>query len=124
MTRVINKANIFDCLAQCDVVVTVLSQVAYLATIVGRPVVLLGRMPLSGSGAVYEVDHPGQVAEVVQEACDRGLTKSMRSAWVDHVARLLKYESIAIKDEIQPFVSRTVAEVVDGLLNGMNVSAP
>jgi hypothetical protein len=124
MTRVINKANIFDCLAQCDVVVTVLSQVAYLATIVGRPVVLLGRMPLSGSGAVYEIDHPGQVAEVVQEACDRGLTKSMRSAWVDHVARLLKYESIAIKDEIQPFVSRTVAEVVDGLLNGMNVSAP
>jgi ABC-type polysaccharide/polyol phosphate export permease len=31
---------------------------------------------------------------------------------------------IAIKDEILPFASRTVTEVVDGLLNEMNVSAP
>ena len=124
MTRLINKINIFDCISQCDVVVTVVSQVAYLACLMGRPVVLLGRMPLSGSGAVYEVDHPGQVAEVVQEACDRGLTKSMQSAWVDHVARLLKYESIAIKDEILPFASRTLTEVVDGLVHEMNVSAP
>ena len=48
----------------------------------------------------------------------------MQSAWVDHVARLLKYESIAIKDEILPFASRTLTEVVDGLVHEMNVSAP
>ncbi len=36
----------------------------------------------------------------------------MRAAWIDHVARLLRYESIAVDPRVQPFVSKTVDSLV------------
>ena len=116
LSRVINKANIFDCIVQSDVVVTILSQVAYLGCVLGKPVVLLGNMPLSGSGAVYEIRNVGEIPEVIDMACKRGVTRLMQRAWIDHVARLLKYESISTHDDVSPYVSRTLDSVVGELM--------
>ena len=118
-TSVVNKSDIFDCIDACDVVVTVLSQVAYLACMMDKPVVLLGRMQLSGSGAVYEVEHPSQIPELIKTACDRGMTTEMRRCWVDHVARMLKYELVQGDELVRGFVRRSVDDIVEDMASAI-----
>jgi hypothetical protein len=86
-----NDTNVYECVDESDVTATILSQTAYLALIKGKPVVLMGRMPLSSKGCAYELEHGEQLAEVLVGAIKHGLTKEQEIAWYKHVAQLWKY---------------------------------
>ena len=96
-TQLINRINVFDAIQRADVVVTVLSQVAYLACLMEKPVVLLGRMQLSGSGAVIDIGRPADIGQAIERACKDGFNRTMQSAWKTHVAKMLRH--VLIKDD-------------------------
>ena len=86
----INKGNINDLIDLCDVVVTIVSQVSYLALIRNKPVVMLGYIQLKKQGCTYEAFEREKIADVLSEAVKDGLREEMKAAFASHVARLEK----------------------------------
>lgn len=84
-------ANVFACIEAAAATATILSQVAYLALIQGKPAVLLGRMQLSGMGCAYELDTPTHLGDVVAEAVAQGIGEAQQVAFDAHVARLIAH---------------------------------
>ena len=91
--RVVNVpgANLFECLEAADVVTTIVSQVSYMSLIWERPCVMLGRSYLTGKGCTAQPETRNAVEFAVRSAIDLGFTAEARSAWIRHVAQLLKY---------------------------------
>jgi hypothetical protein len=87
---VVRESNVLDCLLLSDVTVTILSSVAYIALANDRPVVLMGRNTLSGSGSAWEATARGDLAETVNAALDRAGFDDHRRAFRRHIAALLK----------------------------------
>lgn len=73
------------------VVTTIFSQSAYVALIRARPVVLLGRMPLCGSGAAATPESRAELSAALADAVRDGMPESRRLAFLLHVARLRRY---------------------------------
>lgn len=86
----VNKGNINDLIDLCDVVVTIVSQVSYLALIREKPVVMLGYIQLRQQGCTYEAFERDRIEEILSEAIQDGLREEMREAFTCHVARLEK----------------------------------
>lgn len=85
------ELDLIDLMSVSDVVVTLVSQTAYMALIHGKPCVLMGRMQLTGSGLVHEALERQHLANSVKDAMIEGFGKDKRDILRDHVARLLKY---------------------------------
>lgn len=83
--------DINACIDMADVVLTVLSQVSYVAMIRRKPVVMLGYNQLRGAGCAYQCHTWSDVEPRIDAALSEGLTQEQDGAWRAHVARLLKY---------------------------------
>jgi hypothetical protein len=101
-----NDANIFECLDATHVTTTILSQTAYLALIREKPVVLMGRMPLSGKGCTFELESSAHLEELLARAIKSGFTEEQRMAWYRHVAQLLKYALFSFNPEFDKMFNR------------------
>lgn len=108
---VAGKEDIFQLIEKVDVVVTLMSSVAQLALIAGKPVVLAGKNPMWGKGCTWEVNSRESIGEVVYSALAQGLTDTQRSAFVDYVARELKYVMYGIGS-----TGRDVSQFVNDLM--------
>ncbi|MCH7959625.1 MAG: hypothetical protein IID08_05820 [Candidatus Hydrogenedentes bacterium] len=97
-------ANVFDCIEHSDVVVTLVSQVSYLALIHAKPCVLLGRNPLSGKQCVYEPEDREDLEQALSDALSKGRTTEQIDAWHEHVARICTHYLFASDEDMRkPF---------------------
>lgn len=119
----VTDADIFECMEQSDLTVTILSQVAYLAMVHGRPCALLGRNQLSGKGCVYEPSDREDVEATLVAALERGLSDEQRTNWVKHVAQLCTYYLFGFEEDITNVIGRDVDECAD-FLEGEILRAP
>ncbi len=87
----LRNANIIECIQKCDVVASLMSTVLYGALVHNKPSILLGRMTLSGSGAVYEMTDTQSLPKLIDEAFEKANYEEKRIAWINHVARMLRY---------------------------------
>lgn len=74
-----------------DVVITILSQTAYIALLRKKPTVLLGYMQLKSKGCAYEAYSENNIEKVIMSAIKDGFSKQQQEAFQKHVAQVLKY---------------------------------
>ena len=117
-------ANVFECIYESDATATIVSQVSYLALIHGRPLVLLGNIPLGGKGCAYEVADRSEVARAVEQAISEGFTAAQNLAWERHVAQLLKYYLFAIDQSTLDCVGRGCDEAARFLICQARLPSP
>jgi len=99
-------ANLFECILHSDVTVTILSTSAYQALIHRRPVVLLGRMPLTGKRCAYEVPAKCLAAHTIRRALRNGFTAEQEQFWQRHLAQVLKYYVFAFDEGMEAIIGR------------------
>jgi len=109
-------ANIFDCLYHSDLVVTVVSQVSYLALIHRRPTLLLGRNQISGKGCLYEISCKDEIEQKIKEIFKEGENPEMRNNWIKHVAQLNKYYLFGFDPEVTDIIGRDVDDAARFLI--------
>ena len=78
--------DLFSLLAQSDLTVTLMSQVAYEALLHGKNVLMLGRCQLSGKGCAWERGEEESLSGAVSRALEGGYTDDMKEAFLHHVA--------------------------------------
>ena len=88
LTVVDKRVDLIDLFTYVDTLVTIVSQSAYMALMHETPVVLLGRMQLSGSGMVAEAPYRANLEHAVYAALDSVVSQE---ALRDHIARLIRY---------------------------------
>ena len=103
-------ANLFECILHSDVTVTILSTSAYQALIHQRPVVLLGRMPLTGKRCTYEVPAKFLAAHTIRKSLRKGFTSRQELLWQRHLAQVLKYYVFAFDEGMEAIIGRDVRE--------------
>lgn len=87
----IEMGDITEIIDISDVVITILSSTNYDAMMRDKPVVMLGYNWSRGQGCTYEVFEKKLIERTIQQAIVCGFTESMKKAFVENVARLLKY---------------------------------
>jgi hypothetical protein len=93
-------------LTQVDCTVTIVSQLAYEACIERHPVVLLGNLQISGTGACYEATSPEELQPVLGQAIQDGYTAEMEQKFEDHVAILLSRYLFSWNQRIREIMGR------------------
>lgn len=88
---VLRDVNLSDCIGIADLAVVKVSQGCYEALLRDKPVLMLGKNQINGSGAVYELEDASDLHGGIHRALSGGLTQAQQAAFEDHVARLLKY---------------------------------
>jgi len=83
--------DINDLIDIADVVVTILSQTAYVSMIRGKPTVMLGYTQLRGKDCTYEAFDEMELEGVIKQALSDGQTEKMKNAFTKHVAQAIKY---------------------------------
>jgi len=83
--------DINDLIDMADVVVTILSQTAYISLIREKPVVMLGYIQLMDKGCTYEAFTESELEGVIEQALSDGLTEDMKENFAKHVAQAVKY---------------------------------
>lgn len=74
-----------------DVVVTILSQTAYISLLRMKPTLLLGYMQLKGKGCAFEAYDKSQIEKTIFTAIKEGFDKQKQEAFQKHIAQVLKY---------------------------------
>ncbi|BAM02596.1 hypothetical protein [Phycisphaera mikurensis] len=96
VTRYAPGADVFGCIDRADAVATIVSQVAYLALIRATPVLLLGRMPLTGWGCCTELAARDRLPAAVGAALAGGPAGAdaafLRHCTVARTRHLLPYD--------------------------------
>ena len=87
----IERCNINDLVEWADLNITILSTTAYVSLIREKPVLMLGYTQLYKKGCTYEAFARDEIEAVIIEAVKAGYTQNQRKAFVEHVARLVKY---------------------------------
>ncbi len=89
---IVQEADINEIIDLSDLVVTILSQTAYVALIRGKATLMLGHNQLKGSGAIYQLEGGGaeQVKAAVSRALKSGFSETMRHNFITHCARLAR----------------------------------
>lgn len=114
---IVHEANLFECILLANVTVTIVSSSAYQALIHKRPVILLGRMPLTGKRCVYEVFARCLTGHTVERALQRGFTEKQQKFWHRHVAQVLKHYVFSFDDKIESIIGRGVQEAAENLVS-------
>ncbi len=110
-------ANIFECLRESDVTVTILSGgVAYEALIHNRPLVMLGCNQISGKGCAYEITSRQETEEMILEALKGKGRDEKHENWMKHVAQICKYYLFSMDKEISDIIGRDVDEAARYLI--------
>ena len=87
----LKDVNINEVIDHSDVLVTILSQSAYLALIRGKPAVMLGYTQLRHAGCTYEAFSRRKIESQIKEAIRYGYTEKQKQRFQEHIARLLRY---------------------------------
>ena len=87
----IPAGNLNDLIDFSDVVVTLMSQTAYVSCIRKKPVVMLGYNQIRGKGCAYEAYTFDKIAPVITQAIEEGFTQKHRDAFRKHIAQMCKY---------------------------------
>lgn len=87
----LKDVNINEVIDHSDVLVTILSQSAYLALIRGKPAVMLGYTQLRYAGCTYEAFSRRKIESQIKEAIRYGYTEKQKQRFQEHIARLLRY---------------------------------
>lgn len=87
----IPRGNLNDLIDFADVVVTIMSQTAYVSCIRKRPAVMLGYNQLRGKGCVYEAYQMEHIDNVINSAIEKGFTQKQQEAFRTHIAQMCKY---------------------------------
>jgi len=74
-----------------DVVVTIVSQTAYMALLHDTPVLMLGYIQLRDKGCTYQAFTEEAIEPELKSALQNGFTESQRNAFQMHIAQLVKY---------------------------------
>lgn len=88
---VLDNFDINGCVDLADCVVTILSQVSYVALTRKKPLVMLGYNQLRGSCCHYQAEEISDILPLIQSAIVGGFIPSQQLAWNSHVARLLRH---------------------------------
>lgn len=110
------RVDLIDLLQYCDVLATIVSQSAYMALMHDTPVVLMGRMQLSGSGLVQEALYRRDLTTAVKSALADSDHETRRARLVDHVARLMRYYVIADDFDAHGLFCYDLADFAQSLL--------
>lgn len=108
-------SDIHECIHAADATATILSQVGYLAAMHEKPVVLLGRIPMSGKGCAYEIATRDELDDVVSDALNRDDFEAKQTAWKKHVAHVMRDYLFPMGDDAAPYF-QTSAEDAAALL--------
>ena len=87
----IKNVDINDLINIADVVVCMISGVAYIALTHGKPLVELTYTPLRGKGCCYEAESIDQVEFTIKEALECGFSEEQRNLFKRHIAQINKY---------------------------------
>jgi hypothetical protein len=110
-------ADVYECIAQTDATATILSQVSYLAALLGKPVALLGRNPMSNKGCAHEAGSRAGVRDTLNAALNGEAADAQRDAFRRHAAALLRDELYPADDAMAGYFSderRTAADFLLG----------
>ena len=88
---IVTEVDINSVIDAADVVVTILSQSAYIALIREKPVVMLGYTQLKGKGCTYEAFSRRIIEKKLKYAMRHGYTQKQKKLFLRHTAQLLKY---------------------------------
>lgn len=83
--------DINDLIDLANVVVTIRSSSNYIALIRYKPVLMLGYSQTRGQKCTYEAFDKRDVEPQLKKAIEEGFTKEQQRAFVEHLARLLRY---------------------------------
>ncbi|MFV0364644.1 MAG: hypothetical protein ACK5LL_16365 [Suipraeoptans sp.] len=86
----VEHVNINSLIDSMDMVITILSQSAYIALIRAKPVLMLGYSQLRGKGCVYQAKVKKHIERKIKTALHKGYTAQQRNNFYCHVAQLLK----------------------------------
>lgn len=117
-TMLIAQGSLEKVIELCDVSVTLVSQGAYVSLIGGRPCVVLGRIQINDSGAVYTIDNKEEFEKKLQQAIDVGYTDLMKESFLKHVARALKYYVFSANEMVKNAESYEMAHRIASILDG------
>lgn len=87
----VDACDINDLIDMSDVIVTIRSTTNYVALIREKPVLMLGYTQTRGQGCTYEAFERDDIEPQLKKAIAEGFTKKQKEAFIEHVARLLKY---------------------------------
>jgi len=90
MTEIVN-VNINSLIDAAGVIITILSQSAYIALIRGKPVVMLGFTQLRGKKCTYEAFKKVNIELCIRRALKYGLTKRQKSNFIKHCSQMLNF---------------------------------
>lgn len=79
---------LIDC---SDLVITILSQTAYISLIRRKPTLILGYMQLIGKECAYEAYEKAQIEKTIIHAMKEGFDKQKQAAFQKHISQILKY---------------------------------
>lgn len=88
---VLDHVNIDEVIDNSDLVITILSQSAYIALFRKKPVVMLGYTQLKKSGCVYEAFSRQDIEPVIKKSLREGFSAKQRKSFLNHISRELKY---------------------------------
>ncbi|MDL2302692.1 hypothetical protein LJC58_10150, partial [Lachnospiraceae bacterium OttesenSCG-928-D06] len=86
----VSKQNLNHLIDRSDVIVTILSQTAYIALIRDKPVVMLGYNQLRGKGCTYEAFNKELIEETIITAIDSGYQLLQKQNFILHCTELLE----------------------------------
>jgi hypothetical protein len=113
----VEDANVFECIAETVVTVTILSQVSYIAMIQEKPVVVLGNSPINKSNSVYAIQKEEELEAVLDTALKCGITGEMKKNWIDHVTRLRKFYLFGYHPELAKYFDRDLSIIAEEILD-------
>lgn len=90
-TIYLTDINLNELIDRVDVVVTLMSQTAYVSLIRGCATVTMGYNQLRGKGCNYEAFSKEIIEEKIKEAIVNGYTEDQKEKFLLHTAQLLKY---------------------------------
>ncbi|MDR2666717.1 MAG: hypothetical protein LBB34_01180, partial [Holosporales bacterium] len=113
-TVVINQCDVHEIINLTDVTVTILSQTAYVALIMRKPVVMLGYTQLRYSSSTYNAFEQDDIEDTIKQAVAQGFTSEQQAHFIKHVALLSKYYLV---DDLQKkdFSYRSIDKATDML---------
>ncbi|MCR5799061.1 MAG: hypothetical protein K6G69_03205 [Lachnospiraceae bacterium] len=88
---VIDRCSINDLVDLADISVTILSTSAYISLIREKPVLMLGFTQLYKKESTYEALELEQIEETIKVALVNGYTKEQKDAFINQIAREIKY---------------------------------
>lgn len=88
---IVSEVNINSVIDFSNLVITILSQCAYIALIRERPVLMIGYSQLRGKKCTYEAFKAKNIELQIKEALCMGYTEKQKDRFKIHVAQLLKY---------------------------------